>query len=127
MSLLTEYLKEEKKVSEPYLDYYTAVIDGVIDERLREHKMDKIERIALNLSNYQDIIRFILKLPEEEIERCVHLSENWFNIHNSCSGRSVFRIQEDLKKYANCDNQDLFIGCLNELFGNCCIKTVDDL
>lgn len=110
-----------------------------LDSQLKSYSnsLKETRKAAINLSEYDDILYFLLNsISEETLNRVKSIDweklskdfdYNRKNIYNTCSGRSPIKIKEELKNAAVKNNPDEFIKLLNELLGNCCISSIDDL
>lgn len=110
-----------------------------LDSQLKSYSnsLEETRKAAINLSEYSDILYFLLNsISEETLNRVKSI--NWEklskdfesyrkNTYNTCSGRNPMKIKEEMMNAAVKNNPDKFIKLLNELLGNCCISSIDDL
>ena len=105
-------------------------------------KVSKANELALKYSNYNTIVDFLTNdISIKTLERLESIDWKKFNSvpkfirntsfggykWNTCSGRHPLQIKKDLTMAMINKDVDTFIKCLNELLGNCCINTIDDL
>lgn len=105
-------------------------------------KVSKANELALKYSNYNTIVDFLTNdISIKTLERLESIDWKKFNSvpkfirntsfeefeWNTCSGRRPSQIKKDLTMAMVNKDVDTFIKCLNELLGNCCINTIDDL
>lgn len=132
-----QYSNDIPKLAQNILD---DINSKVINYKLKYEKIDTITR---SLSNHDIINEFFMKLSDENLER--YKSINWndllielpefeghaltgsFKYKSTCSGRSPREIRHDMQVAATTNDMDTFIKCLNEILGNCCINSIDDL
>ena len=81
--------------------------------------------LCMELSNYSDVLVNLLEFKKETIDR--YASIVWNKDLHPCSCRSIYDIKKDLKIAAANGNEDEFIRYLNELLGNCCISSINEL
>ena len=114
-----------------------------LDSQLKSYSdsLKETRKAAINLSEYDDILYFLLNsISEETLNRVKSIDWEKLSkdsghygkgrnerIYDTCSGRSPMKIKEELKNAAVKNNPDEFIKLLNELLGNCCISSIDDL
>lgn len=133
---IKEYITNKiPNISDEDLTTILNLVKKNIDNTITEYakKCDKIKNIALELSNYSEIVSFLVdEISEQQIDR--YISINWKdfnktkdNIWNTCSGRSPYEIKCALKEAACKRDSNSFVGALNELLGNCCITSINDL
>lgn len=92
------------------------------DFKEKEHA---VHDLCMELSNYSDVLANLLEFKKETIDR--YTSIVWNKDLHPCSCRSIYDIKRDLKIAAANGNEDEFIGYLNELLGNCCISSINEL
>ena len=90
-----------------------------------KEKERAIHNLCMELSNYSDVLANLLEFKKETIDR--YASIVWNKDLHPCSCRSIYDIKKDLKMAASNGNEDEFIGYLNELLGNCCISSMNEL
>ena len=90
-----------------------------------KEKESSVRDLCVGLSNYSDVLTNLLKFKKETIDR--YTSIVWNKDLCSCSERSLYQIKKDLKRSAASGNEDEFIGYLNEVLGNCCISSINEL
>lgn len=90
-----------------------------------KEKESSVHDLCMELSNYSDVLTNFLKFKKETIDR--YTSIVWNKDLHPCSCRSIYDIKKDLKRAAANGNEDEFIGYLNELLGNCCISSINEL
>jgi hypothetical protein len=114
-----------------------------LDSQLKSYSdsLKETKKVALELSEYDDILYFLLNnISEETLNRVKSIDWEKLSkdsghyrkdinerIYDTCSGRSPMEIKEELKNAAVKNNPDEFIKSLNELLGNCCISSINDL
>lgn len=112
-----------------YLDELRLKTDSFIREFKR--KEESLKELCLKLSNYSDVLKGCLEIPSEYINRYNSIDWNSYyqkdGIWNTCSGRNPYLINRDLQQAAIRGDIDGFIGFLNEMLGNCCISSINEL
>lgn len=104
-------------------------VDFLVQEEFEELK--KISNVALNFSNYFELLNFFSNLSEENIERFKSIDWDSFKMvngkWNTCSGEAPWIIKDRMLHLAEKMDYDRFIGELNSLLGNCCINSIHQL
>lgn len=90
-----------------------------------KEKERTVHDLCIELSNYSDVLDNLLKFKKETVDR--YASIVWNKDLHPCSCRSIYDIKRDLRTAAANGNEDEFIGYLNEILGNCCISSINEL
>ena len=126
MSLINkEEIQKKFKMNIPQeeLDAIEEKVKYYIEELSLDYKL---KNLALELSDYNSIYKTLKELPREDVKRI--LLVDWFDINTiTCSGRHLYDIRKDFVSSLTLGDEDRAIGHLNEVLGNCCISSIDDL
>lgn len=108
-------------------EFIVKILKPKTDIFIREfkEKENSVRDICSELSNYSDVLNNLIKFKKETIDR--YKSIVWDEDLKPCSERSLYQIKKDLKRSAASGNEDEFIGYLNEVLGNCCISSINEL
>ena len=124
-----EYIRSQiPSIPEPILhEFITETLKPKTDVFIRDfiEKEHTVHGLCIELSNYSDVLTNLLNFKKETVDR--YASIVWNKDLHPCSRRSIYDIKKDLKMAASNGNEDEFIGCLNELLGNCCISSINEL
>jgi hypothetical protein len=125
----SEYIKNQiPNIPELVLEeFIMRTLKPKTDVFIRDFKEKErsVHNVCMELSNYSDVLANLLEFKKETIDR--YASIVWNKDLHPCSRRSIYDIKKDLKMAASNGNEDEFIGYLNELLGNCCISSMNEL
>jgi len=143
---ISEYIRNNLNVTFEEATDITNTLFSDLNKKLEEYQksQEELDKVALELSNYSSIREFLRKeISKDTFERLKSI--DWVKLSKSgghfegnhitgryvwdetCSGRCPSAIKNDLARAAVSGEADSFIKALNELLGNCCITSVNDL